>query len=92
MLLPRPVEWDAAALTELERIAGHEPRAAARALIAAERMGESGYDEGRPTAEPRVRYRPPYRPGERLGLYYAVTPTAFRIIWVVDARTLRSLP
>ncbi|MFN2462304.1 MAG: hypothetical protein ABR573_00190 [Candidatus Dormibacteria bacterium] len=92
MLQPRLVEWDEAALTELESIAAHEPRAVARALIAAERMGNSGYDEGRPTVEPQVRYRPPYRPGERLGLFYAVTPTAFRIIWVVDARTLRQLP
>jgi len=64
----------------------------ARALIAAERMGELGYDEGRPTAEPGVRYRPPYRRGERLGLYYTVTPAALRVIWVVDARTLRSIP
>jgi hypothetical protein len=89
---PRPVEWDEAALTELERIAAHEPRAAARALVAAERMGASGYDEGRPTVEPGIRYRPPFRRGERLGLYYAVTPTALRVVWVVDARTLRELP
>jgi len=41
VLQPRPVEWDEAALTELERIAAHEPRAAPRAIIAAERMGKS---------------------------------------------------
>ena len=92
MFRSRPVEWDETALAELERIAAHEPRAAARALIAAEAMGESGYDEGRPTAEPNIRYRPPYRRGEQLGLYYTVTPAVLRVVWVADARTLHELP
>ena len=92
MFPPRPVEWDEAALTELERIARRTPRAAAHALVAAERMGASGYDDGRPTAERDIRYRPPFRRGERLGLYYTVTPAALRVVWVVDARRLQELP
>ena len=92
MLRARSVEWTEGALTELERIAQRSPRAAARALAAAERMGVHGYDEGRPVSEPDVRYRPPIGRQEQLGLYYTVTPTAFRITWVVDARQLHELP
>ena len=92
MLRALAVEWTEGALTELERLAQRSPRAAARALVAAERMGAHGYDEGRPLSEPNVRYRPPIGRSERLGLFYTVTSTAFRITWVVDARQLRELP
>ena len=92
MLQPRPVEWDEAAFAELERLAAELPRAAARALVAAERMGATGYDEGRPTHEPYVRYRPPYQRGERIGIYYTLTPWTLRVVWVADAWQLRELP
>jgi hypothetical protein len=55
-------------------------------------MGATGYDEGRPTHEPYVRYRPPYQRGERIGIYYTLTPWGLRVVWVVDAWQLRELP
>jgi hypothetical protein len=64
VLQPRPVEWDEVAFAELERLAAELPRAAARALVAAERMGATGYDEGRPTQELGVRQGAEKQAGE----------------------------
>jgi hypothetical protein len=86
------VEWDDPAFDELERIARHEPRAAALAWAVAKRMGHRGYHDGRPTSEPGTFYRPPFEKGETLGLYYSVVDRMLTVTWVVDARTLRVLP
>lgn len=86
------VEWDELAFVELERLARHEPRSAARAWAAAKRMGRRGYHEGRPISVPGGFYRPPYGTSEVLGLYYTVVDRVLTVTWVVDARQLQELP
>lgn len=85
------VRWDDPAFEELERLARHEPRAAARAWAAAKRMGRRGYHDGRPTSEPGAFYRPPVEKRETLGLYYSVGDRVLTVTWVV-ARGLTTLP
>ena len=85
---PLRLDWSDEALEQLEELTAFMPSASEKAETAIRQMAESGFHWGR-----KLRSRDAwYFPVEKIGVYYEATATTLRVVSVVDARRLKTLP
>ena len=87
MAEPLRLDWADEALADLEELFAYMPTAAAQAESDIRRMARSGFNYGRRMTTPSLWYWP----GDA-GVYYETTSTTLRVVAMVDARRLKTLP